>query len=147
MKRSPLKTKTKIAKKSKVKISTLKNKLWAIVSKRIKERDNYICFTSGKPVEGSNAHCGHGTPNSVSGGRLRYHPKNLHCQSYNENINLGGHGRVYYRNQISKYGQETIDKLDALQNIYIKTDEKYYLTLIDLYSNGTWDDIEKYLES
>jgi hypothetical protein len=128
-------------------VSSLKKKLWVIVSKRIKERDNYICFTSGKKVEGMNAHCGHGNPSSVCGGRLRYHPKNLHCQSYNENINLGGNGRVYYQNQIKKYGKKVVEKLDQLQHKYIKTDIIYYLTLINLYTNGTWEEIENYLEN
>lgn len=152
MKKTALKRGTKSLKKIKIKkvskasLATLKRELWKIVSKRIKERDNYICFTSGKKVEGCNAHCGHGTPDSVSGGRLRYHPKNLHCQSYNENINLGGNGRVYYKNQVKKYGQETVDKLDWLQHEYIKVDEKYYRDLIELYKNGSWEEIEHYLE-
>jgi hypothetical protein len=128
-------------------ISLLKKNLWKIVATRIKERDKFQCFTSGKFVEGVNAHCGHGTPSSVCGGRLRYHPKNLHCQSYYENINLGGNGRVYYQNQVKKYGQDTVDKLDQLQHKFIKCDSIFYLTLIDLYKNGTWEQIENYLEN
>jgi len=140
--------KTKKVKKPKKKTEKqLKNILWAIVSKRIKERDKNICFTSDKYVEGSNSHCGHGTPSSVGGGRLRYHPKNLHCQSYHENVNLGGNGREYYKRQVDKYGQETIDKLDQLKNKYIKVDVIFYQKLIDLYTNGTWEEIELFLES
>jgi len=142
-----LKAKNKPKKVKYKSISTLKKTLWTIVAKRIKERDNYICFTSGKKVEGANAHCGHGNPSSICGGRLRYHPKNLHCQSYYENINLGGNGRVYYQRQIERYGKEIVDKLDSLQNKYIKTDELYYRTLINLYTNGTWENIESYLEN
>lgn len=133
-------------KSKKIKVSTLKKKLWDIISKRIKERDKNICFTSKKFVEGSNAHCGHGLPSSICGGRLRYHPKNLHCQSYNENINLGGNGTIYYQEQLKSYGQETVDKLYQLQNKFIKVDEIFYLKLIDLYKNGTWQEIENYLE-
>jgi hypothetical protein len=136
-----------IKKPKKHKIGWWKDKLWQIVSKRIKERDKNICFTSGKFVTGSNAHCGHGNPSSVCGGRLRFHPKNLHCQSYHENVNLGGNGRVYYRKQVEKYGQEVVDKLDQLQNKYIKVDEIFYQKLIDLYTNGTWEEIEAYLEN
>lgn len=134
-------------KTKKVSVSTLKKKLWLVVSPRIKQRDKYICYTSKKKVEGSNAHCGHGLPNSVCGARLRYHPKNLHCQSYYENINCGGNGATYYQEQIKEYGQETVDKLYALQNKFIKADTDYYLTLIDLYTNGTWEQIETFLES
>ena|SRR3990167_4295904 len=138
--------KKQIKKPKKVSVSVLKKKLWLIVSKRIKERDKNICFTSGKFVERMNAHCGHGLPSSVCGGRLRYHPKNLHCQSYYENINLGGNGTIYYQNQLKKYGQEITNRVYSLQNKYIKVDVIYYERLIDLYTNGTWEDIENYLE-
>lgn len=139
--------KTKLKKKSPKKISVLKRKLWEIVSKRIKERDKNICFTSKKKVEGSNAHCGHGLPSSVCGGRLRYHPKNLHCQSYHENVNLGGNGTVYYQEQVKKYGQEVVDKLYLLKNKFIKVDTDFYLNLAELYIVGTWEEIENYLEN
>lgn len=141
MKRTPLK------RKSKTSISKLKRKLWSIVSKRIKERDKHICFTSGVQVSGSNAHCGHGIPDSVSGARLRYHPKNLHCQSMRENIHLGGNGGEYYRRQVEKYGQETVDLLYQLKNKTMKADEIYYLKLIELYTSGTWEEIEEFLET
>lgn len=130
-----------------ISITSLKKKLWNIVSKRIKERDNYICFTSGKKVEGVNAHCGHGKPMGACGGRLKYHPKNLHCQSYHENINLGGNGREYYKRQVMKYGQDVIDELDKLDNKFMKVDKFFYETLIELYTSGTWEDIENFLES
>lgn len=132
--------------KKKLSTSQLKKKLWAVVSKRIKERDKNVCFTSGRAVEGSNSHCGHGLPSSVCGGRLRYHPKNLHCQSYHENVNLGGNGTIYYQRQVSKYGKEVVDKLYQLQNRFIKVDNIFYLAMIELYTNGTWEEIENYLE-
>ncbi len=125
----------------------LKKKLWVIVSKRIKERDNNVCFTSGRKVEGSNSHCGHGLPSSVCGGRLRYHPKNLHCQSYHENVNLGGNGTVYYQRQVAKYGQEVVDDLYKLQHQFIKVDSFFYTKMIDLYTNGTWEEIEEFLST
>lgn len=125
----------------------LKEKLWKIVSKRIRERDNWTCYTSKKKVEGANAHCGHGLPSSICGGRLRYHPANLHCQSYFENINLGGNGTIYYQEQVKEYGKEYVDSLYALKDCYIKVDKQFYETLIELYTNGTWEDIETFLES
>jgi hypothetical protein len=134
-------------KKPKVKsTSWWKKELWKVVSKRIKERDRNICYTSKKLVEGANAHCGHGLASSVCGGRLRYHPKNLHCQSYHENINLGGNGVQYYIEQVKEYGQKEVDRLYALKDSYIKVDTDYYRTLIELYTNGTWKDIESFLE-
>ena len=139
--------KTKLAKKGKTKISVFKRKLWKVVSKRIKERDKYICYTSKVKVSGSNAHCGHGLPSSVCGARLRYHPKNLHCQSYRENVNAGGNGAIYYQEQVKQYGQKAVNKLYALQNKFIDADETFYELLTGLYETGTWEDIEYFLEN
>ena len=128
-------------------VSQLKKILWKIVSDRIRARDNFICYTSGRKCEGSGAHCGHGLPSSVCGARLRYHPKNLHCQSYFENIHAGGNGATYYQNQVKQYGQDIVNKLYQLQQKYIKADEIFYTKLIELYKNGTWAEIEFFLEN
>lgn len=117
------------------------------MSQRIKNRDKNTCYTSGRKVEGANAHCGHGISSSICGGRLRYHPKNLHCQSYHENVNASGNGGQYYRNQVRDYGQDAVDNLYLLKEKYIKTDTMFYETLIDLYQNGSWEDIETFLEN
>lgn len=132
--------------KKKPSISKLKKKLWTIVAKRIKERDKNICYTSGRFVEGMSAHCGHGLPSSVCGARLRYHPKNLHCQSYYENIHASGNGVTYYQNQLRDYGEEITKNLYTLKDKFIKADSFFYETLIDLYTNGSWEDIEQFLE-
>lgn len=162
MKKTPLKRKTPLTAKTSLKakkvpsekskakkapsISLLKKKLWTVVSKRIKERDNYICFTSGKKVEGSNAHCGHMFPSASCGAILRYHPKNLHCQSYFENINQGGNGAVYALNFIQKYGEKEMQKMLFLKNKSTKADRIFYSDLIQLYTDSTWEEIEQYLE-
>ena len=117
------------------------------MSNHIKQRDRKICFTSGKPVEGSNCHCGHGIPSAVGGALTRYHPFNLHVQSYHENINLGGNGGEYYRRQVEKYGQEAVNKLYELKNHSIQADRYFYLTLIDLYREGDELEIIKFLQS
>lgn len=131
----------------KTSLKTLKNALWRVVSDRIKERDNYTCYTSGKRVEGMGAHCGHGLPSSVCGARLRYHPKNLHCQSYFENIHAGGNGVTYYQNQVRDYGKKEVNKLYKLQHKYMKADDIFYITLTRLYREGTWEEIEAFLEN
>ena len=132
--------------KKKPSITTLKKKLWAIVSKRIKERDNFVCYTSGRKVEGAGAHCGHGMSSSICGARLRYHPLNLHCQSYHENINAGGNGVVYYQNLLRDYGERRVEELMALRNKPIKADAIFYQKLISLYQNETWEEIVEFLE-
>lgn len=126
-------------------ISLLKKKLWKIVAPRIKERDGNICFTSGKYVEGANAHCGHMFPSGSCGAVLRYHPKNLHCQSYFENINMGGNGAVYALNFIEKYGKKEMTKMLKLKNSSIKADTHFYNTMIEMYKNSSLLEIEKYL--
>lgn len=123
----------RVVKKKLPSISLLKKKLWKLVSIKIRQRDKYTCFTSGVQVSGSNAHCGHGIPNSVGGALLRYHPYNLHCQSYVENIHHSGNGGIYYRNQVLKYGQDKVNKLYELKNYTIKADRYFYNNLIDMY--------------
>lgn len=125
----------------------LKEKLWKIVSKRIKERDGNICFTSGKYVEGPNNHCGHMFPSVSCGALLRYHPKNLHCQSYFENINMGGNGAVYALNFIEKYGKKEMNNLLKLKQSSVKANKQFYEKLIEMYETYPLDDIEKYLNS
>lgn len=139
------KDKKRVIKKKSV--SYYKKKLWTIVSNYIRQRDGFVCFTSGVKVEGSNAHCGHGIPSSVGGVTLRYHPLNLHCQSYVENIHHSGNGGEYYRRQISKYGQEKVDRLYSLKNRTRKADTFFYQRLIDLYTNGDQDKIIRFLEN
>lgn len=133
--------------KAKKTTKQLKDKLWKIVSAHVKKRDKNTCFTSGKFVEGSNCHCGHMFPSGSCGAVLRYHPRNLHVQSYNENINNGGNGAVYALNFISKYGQSEMDKLLNLKNRTIKADIIFYETLIELYKKGNEQEIISYLES
>lgn len=150
-KKAPTKPK-KVAKK-KVKriklptISKLKKQLWEVVKVYIRERDKSTCWTSGVVVEGSNRHVGHGIPSSVGGGLLRWHPLNLHIQSYVENIHHSGNGGVYYRNCISKYGQEAMDKVYELKNHTVQVDRCYLNTLIELYKQRDQKEIIKFIES
>lgn len=141
------KVKPLLKKKKPVSISKIKEKLWKVVSVKIKERDNYVCFTSGRKVEGSNAHCGHMFPSGGCGAVLRYHPKNLHCQSYNENINLGGNGAIYATRFIDTYGDREFKNLLNLKNKSIKADIWFYEKLLDLYTNYTLEDVENYLNN
>lgn len=149
--RNPLKrSKLPLKRKKKTKltpISKLKKQLWEIIKVYIRERDNSVCFTSGVKVEGSNRHVGHGIPSSVGGVLLRYHPHNLHIQSYVENIHHSGNGGVYYRNQLAKYGQEKVDKLYELKNHTAQADRYFYTSMIDLYKQGKEEEIVKFLES
>mgnify|MGYP003404853849 CR=1 FL=1 len=150
VKTKPRRAKTppkKKAKKAKLpSISKLKKQLWEVIKVYIRERDQSICWTSGVKVEGSNRHVGHGIPSSVGGGLLRWHPLNLHVQSYVENIHHSGNGGVYYRNCVAKYGQEKMDKVYELKNHTVQIDRYFLNTLIDLYKQGNQEEIIKFLE-
>lgn len=140
----------KRVKKPKLKpLSQLKKKLWKLVSQKIRERDKFICFTSGVQVSGSNAHCGHMYPSSVGGVLLRYHPYNLACQSYVENIHHSGNGAVFYQKALQKYGQEKMDTLRRLKNASTQADRYFFDTMIDMYEEFELyeEEIVKFLES
>lgn len=128
-----------------VTITKLKKQLWKEVSDFIRDRDGYVCFTSGVKVTGSNAHCGHMYPSSVGGVLLRYHPYNLACQSYVENIHHSGNGAVFYQKAVEKYGTEEMDKLKYLKNCSAQGDRQFYSNLIELYKEGDEKEIVKYL--
>lgn len=123
MKRTPLK------KKSKVKISVLKRKLWKEFSKYIRERDKGICFTCGRKCEGSGYHAGHFIPKSVGGIALYFNEDNVHGQCYNCNINLGGNQYEYGQ----RLGKEMVDKLYKIKQQTNKWSESDYLEKIKQY--------------
>lgn len=141
------KAKKKVKKARLPSISKLKKQLWEVIKVYVRERDQSICWTSGVKVEGSNRHVGHGIPSSVGGGLLRWHPLNLHVQSYVENIHHSGNGGVYYRNCVAKYGQDKMDKVYELKNHTVQIDRYFLNTLIDLYKQGNEEEIIKFLES
>ena len=123
MKRTPLK------KKSKVKISVLKRKLWKEFSKYIRERDKGICFTCGRKCEGSGYHAGHFIPKSVGGIALYFNEDNVHGQCYNCNINLSGNQYEYGQ----RLGKEMVDKLYKIKQQTNKWSESDYLEKIKQY--------------
>ena len=125
MKRTPLK------KKSKAKISTLKNKLWKVFSLYIRERDKYTCFTCGRKGEGSGMQAGHFIPKSVGGIALYFNEDNVHAQCYNCNINLGGNQYIY-----GKMLGDKAEELYRIKNTVIeKWDEEKYNQMIEYYKS------------
>ena len=125
MKKSPLK------KKSKVKISVLKRKLWEVFSLYIRTRDKFTCFICGRRGEGGAIHAGHFIPKSVGGIALYFHEDNVHACCYHCNINLGGNLYEYGL----KLGKMKCDELYQIKNQINKVDEAWYLTRIEYYKN------------
>tara|TARA_R110000868_G_scaffold271022_3_gene530490 strand:- start:6595 stop:7089 length:495 start_codon:yes stop_codon:yes gene_type:complete len=145
--RKPKIRRSKVKKPKLKTISQLKKTLWETIKIYVRERDQSICFTSGVKVEGSNRHVGHGIPSSVGGVLLRYHPWNLHIQSYVENIHHSGNGGVYYRNQLARYGQEKVDRIYELKKHSAQCDRYFLTTLNELYKAGDEEEIVKFIES
>lgn len=124
MKRTPLR------KISKAQIPALKRKLWKVFTQWIKLRDNNICFTCGKKVEGRASQGGHFIPKSVCGLGLYFHEDNVHCQCSFCNLQLEGN-RIEYA---KKLGQEMVDRLYLIKNQgYTYWTPQFYQTLIDDY--------------
>lgn len=106
-----------------------KKKLWTEFSKYIRKRDDYICFTCGKVGN----HAGHMIPRALGGLSLYFHERNVHCQCYFCNINLGGNGAIYATNFIKRYGQEAFDEILELKSTYKKYTIDDYKELIGVY--------------
>lgn len=129
--------KTKLKRKSKSPIRKIQDELWQECRRIIKSRyvlkdGTYVCFTCGKPIEGSNCQLGHFIPNSVGGALLRYNLDNLRLQCYYDNINLGGNGAVFYKNLKEEMGQKHIDKLFKLKAQTTKAID-HYTDLLEKY--------------
>lgn len=96
-------------------ITWWRKKAWKVFSAWIKKRDKNICFTSGKYVEGSNAHAGHFLTGATCPPSLYFDPRNVHCQSFHDNVNLSGNWPVYEERMINKYGIQVVDELKKLR--------------------------------
>lgn len=113
----------------------LKKKLWQVFSRYIRERDGHICFTCGKTTADKRyMQAGHMIPRAAGGLSLYFHERNVHCQCYHCNINLGGNGAVYAHKFIERYGQPAFDELMALKNTgFLKYSVEDYKHLIGVY--------------
>lgn len=129
-KKTSLKTKSTLKRKSKSNIRKVQDELWQECRRITKARyvrpdGSYTCFTCDKPIEGSNCQLGHFIANSVGGALLRYNLDNLRLQCYYDNINLGGNGAVFYKRLLEEKGQAHIDKLFELKNQTCKAIDLY----------------------
>lgn len=129
MKRTPLK------KKSKVRISTIRNKLWLLCKELTRKRYGNTCFTCGRiGLTGSNWHTGHLIPKASLGAYLKYDTRLLRPQCYNCNINLGGNGAIFIENLRRREGKDYVDRILKDRNILVKA-EDHYLMLIEKYEH------------
>ena len=109
---------------AKQKLSTVKKRLWTLVSKyiRLKYSDyaGYCsCVTCGATKPYKEMQAGHFIPKK-KGNAVYFVEENIHPQCYQCNINLGGYGAMYNRFMLETYGQEKIDELLALAQTKLK---------------------------
>ncbi len=134
---------TALKKKSKTKVSTLRNSLWDLCKLIIRKRYGNSCYTChARDLTGSNWHTGHFVPSAVGGAYLRYELRNLRPQCYNCNINLGGNGAEFYRRMVEREGQEYVDRIYSDKQAVVKADALYYELMIERYTN-IWQEDQK----
>ncbi len=90
----------------------LKRKLWPIFAAFIKRRDNFVCYTCGRRVEGGNCHAGHFIPKGAGGLALYFHEDNVHVQCAGCNLFLAGNQYIYGQ----KLGEEKVKELYRIKN-------------------------------
>src|SRR5271169_3613728 len=109
IKKKPSKIKTP-RKKS---INALKKECWMWMSRYIRLRDNFTCFTCGKVMldNPQSAQAGHYIPQS-KGNTLRFYERNVHCQCINCNMYQSGNLVQYALRLEEKYGEGILQELD-----------------------------------
>lgn len=133
--RSPLKSSRKLKRKIKTPEAKAKERLWELCKLLTRTRYGNICYTCGEPgLSGVNWHTGHFIASSVGGAYLRYDLRNLRPQCQKCNVFHHGNAAIYYRNMVEREGQAYVDELFADRNRIVKADLKFYLELIERYT-------------
>jgi hypothetical protein len=133
MKRSPIRRKPhKINRESPNVIPTLKRKLWKLISKTVRERDNWTCITCGKVATDEDRGMvdgGHYKPEGIYKS-VQFDLINVNCQC--RGCNRYHHGRYgdYAEALIKKYGIEEFNALIERSRKTKSWTEKELLTLI-----------------
>lgn len=91
--------------------SRLKKKLWKLVSEYVRRRDFGVCFTCGAKKHWRQMQAGHFIPKKICGADLYFDERNIHCQCFRCNINLGGNGAIYAQNMRKRYGDEFVNEI------------------------------------
>jgi len=111
----------------KTKRSTIKKRLWSLVSKyiRTKASDDFgyvTCVTCGvKRFWNDGIDAGHFIPKS-RGDAIYFVEENIHCQCKRCNLMEGGNFEHYYPFMIATYGKEKVEELIVLSRTTVKLD-------------------------
>ncbi len=124
----PLK-RTKLRKKSKTKLSTLRRKADETFNRYIRNRDGLVCISCG--TVGS-VDAGHYVATSVSA-NLRYDERNVNSQCRRCNRFLHGNLEGYAIGLLHKYGTEILEKLHKEKSVICQRTAKDYEEIISTY--------------
>ncbi len=114
-----------VKKKAKTKsLAKWKKELDTVFSQYIRQRDQGQCFTCPKKDHWKNMQNGHFVPRQYLA--VRYDEKNCNCQCYACNVLYGGQGATYAIRLAQKYGQETVEWLEAQRWVITKLDVAWY---------------------
>ena len=114
--------------------AALKRKLWKVFTAYIKARDNYICITCGRKVEGANAQGGHYIAKGACGLDYYFSEKNVHCQCSNCNLRLEGNRPAYREYILRTYGSGVLTDLETNYHKPCKWTTQDFLDRIERYS-------------
>ena len=128
MKKTPLKKKSKSAKK------VLETRLWELCKIITRIKHGNVCYTCGKGnLSGSNWHTGHMWAKASLSNHLKYDLRVLRPQCYHCNINLGGMGAVFFEKMQKELGDSVMKDLIEEKQILIKADEIWFNNKINEY--------------
>ena len=134
--RKPLK-RTKINKRSKSPLAKLKNELWQLCRKMIKQKYAHECYTCGKTlVDGQqDFHIGHFISSSICSTELRYDLDNLRPQCSGCNVWKSGNWIAYEQRLIIEHGENYVKDLKEKNQRTkgLKYDELWYKDKIKEY--------------
>jgi len=135
LKRTSLKSKTKLKKTSKTPISKLQRQIWEECKRIIRQRHKNVCYTCGKTdLEGSGWHTGHMIAKATLGAYLKYDLRLLRSQCYFCNINCGGRGADFIENMRRIEGNDYVDQILKDRQITVKAYD-FYVKILEEYKN------------
>ena len=119
-----------------VKLSTLKVRLWRLVSEYVRRKDANSdglveCVTCGKWSHWKDTHAGHFLPKK-KGSAVYFDLRNIHPQCPHCNVWQHGNIHAYYDYMMEWYGQEIIDELKQLARKPLKITRVQYDDMIEV---------------
>ncbi len=111
---------TKLKKPKKKSVTSLKKKLWTLISQYIRQKyadsDGYAsCVTCGDTKHWKELQAGHYCPSGASS-YLRYVESNIHPQCYRCNINLGSNPIEYREFMVRTYWETFVEQMLSMRN-------------------------------